>query len=127
MVTSRPCRFTPLTSKIRVPVPNNSALKFSFEARLRGFLISRPISSMTFFKILPYQVSDKTILLNGNIATSETVKPGFITNEGSTFNSLPMPLQAGQAPWGELNDSSRGSISGMEMLHHGQANFSEKR
>jgi len=40
---------------------------------------------------------------------------------------VPIPSQNGQAPCGALKEKIRGSISAKEILHTGQAKFSEKR
>ncbi len=48
------------------------------------------------------------------------------TRSGSISCVEPRPWQAGQAPCGLLNEKMRGWISGMEMPHARQANFSEK-
>src|SRR6267154_6608803 len=46
--------------------------------------------------------------------------------EGSKSYFEPRPLQAGQAPYGELKLKERGSSCGTEMPQSGQASFSEK-
>ena len=48
------------------------------------------------------------------------------TRSGSISCVEPRPWQAGQAPCGLLNEKMRGWISGSEMPHATQANFSEK-
>src|SRR2546425_8540349 len=48
------------------------------------------------------------------------------TFAGSKSYLEPRPLHAGQAPYGELKLKERGSSSGTEIPHSGQANFSEK-
>src|SRR3954471_20488661 len=48
------------------------------------------------------------------------------TSSGSNSSFSPSPSQAGQAPWGALNENRRGSISAMVKPETGQANFSEK-
>src|SRR5579872_681646 len=49
-----------------------------------------------------------------------------ITRAGSKSYFEPRPLQAGQAPYGELKLNDRGSSCGTEMPQSGQASFSEK-
>src|SRR5580698_5048939 len=49
-----------------------------------------------------------------------------ITRAGSKSYFEPKPLQAGQAPYGELKLNERGSNWGTEMPQSGQASFSEK-
>src|SRR5580693_116127 len=48
------------------------------------------------------------------------------TRAGSKSYFDPRPLQAGQAPYGELKLNERGSNWGTEMPQSGQASFSEK-
>src|SRR5215470_5830802 len=48
-----------------------------------------------------------------------------ITRAGSKSYFEPRPLQAGQAPYGELKLKERGSSCGTEMPQSGQASFSE--
>jgi hypothetical protein len=48
------------------------------------------------------------------------------TRPGSIRISDPMPAQAGQAPVGELNENSLGSISGMVKPEIGHANLDER-
>ncbi len=48
------------------------------------------------------------------------------TRSSSNTSFSPRPSQAGQAPWGALNENRRGSISAMVKPETGQANFSEK-
>src|SRR5579883_135393 len=48
-----------------------------------------------------------------------------MTLAGSKSYFEPRPLQAGQAPYGELKLKERGSSRGTEMPQSGQANFSE--
>jgi hypothetical protein len=64
-------------------------------------------------------------LAKGIIPPSDNDNAGASTRSGSTERIFPIPLQLGHAPWGELNENERGSISGMEILHTGQENFSE--
>src|SRR3989344_7840030 len=56
------------------------------------------------------------------MAPSAKVKFLFgITKSGSTSKVLPKPVQCGQAPYGELKEKRRGSISGSEIPQSGQA------
>src|ERR1700736_5309109 len=48
-----------------------------------------------------------------------------MTLAGSKSYFEPRPLQAGQAPYGELKLNDRGSSCGTETPQSGQANFSE--
>ncbi len=48
-------------------------------------------------------------------------------SSGSNSSLVPRPVQSGQAPWGELKEKLRGSISPKLMPQKGQAKFSEKR
>ena len=47
------------------------------------------------------------------------------TSSGSKYSFMPSPSQAGQAPYGLLNENSRGSISSMVKPETGQANLAE--
>src|SRR3954465_809061 len=48
------------------------------------------------------------------------------TSSAFTSRRVPTPWQSGQAPNGELKENCRGSSSGKERPHTGQANRSEK-
>ncbi len=63
----------------------------------------------------------------GRIAPSPTDSEGSGTiSSGSISICEPSPVQRGQAPWGELNENTRGSSSARPGPCSGQANFSEK-
>jgi hypothetical protein len=64
----------------------------------------------------------------GTIAPSRTERVPFgTTRSGSKSSVVPRPAQVGQAPWGELNEKSRGSSGGKLMPSSTQANFELKR
>src|SRR5262245_53895471 len=63
---------------------------------------------------------------HGSIAPSLSDSSSLGTMRSGSKNILaPMPSQDGQAPCGLLNEKRRGVISGYEMPHWMQANFSE--
>ncbi len=65
---------------------------------------------------------------HGSTAPSRTERSGFARmSSGSGSSRVPMPVHAGQAPCGELNENVRGSISPIEKSPSGQASRSEKR
>src|SRR6185295_5231739 len=47
-----------------------------------------------------------------------------MTRSGSISSRVPSPVQAGQAPWGELNEKLRGSSSSIVKPSYGQVNRS---
>ena len=47
-----------------------------------------------------------------------------ITSSGSISRRVPRPVQAGHAPWGELNEKVRGSSSSIVKPSNGQLYFS---
>src|SRR4030042_6319495 len=67
------------------------------------------------------------MVAKGRIAPSVIDISGAKIKLGSTFRIFPKPEQEGQAPWGELKEKVRGSISGIWILSVGQANFSENK
>ena len=48
-----------------------------------------------------------------------------MTSLGSTFKLLPIPSHSSQAPYGELNEKSLGSISSIVKPLSGHENFDE--
>src|SRR3989344_6732305 len=85
-------------------------------------------SSAKACKILPYQVSREVVLDQGRIAPSAKVSRLFgITRSGSTSSLVPSPVQAEQAPWGELKEKFLGCNSAISTCPSGQENFCDKK
>ena len=85
-----------------------------------------PIASSTPPRILKYQLPFVVARCQGAIAPSAIdFDRSGITSAGSTSIRLPRPVQAGQAPWGLLNEKLRGSISPKAVMSSGQASASE--
>src|SRR3989344_1463191 len=107
------------------PVPKRRVFTCEDVKRDNGFLGSILVFAATVKTTRANQVSLKNCLAKGRMPPSVMLKFRFRTRLGSIFKILPKPLQAGQAPWGELNEKRRGSISGKEIRQTGQAKFCE--
>src|SRR5256885_12947012 len=65
---------------------------------------------------------------HGRTAPSLSERSGLpSTRSGSGSSFVPSPVHGGHAPWGELNENVRGSISPIEKSPSGQASRSENR
>src|SRR3989344_8962770 len=85
-----------------------------------------PFSSQKVLNVLENHVSCSSILGKGRIPPSLIERISLKIKSSSNDKIVPSPLQSGQAPCGVLKEKILGSISEMERLQTGQANFSEK-
>ena len=85
----------------------------------------KPYASATAFKTREkYSVRAPA---QGPMAPCDSERSGFgTTSSGSTSKRVPSPLQAGQAPYGELNEKLRGASSSSEIPQCTQARCWEK-
>src|SRR5664280_578281 len=88
---------------------------------LTGALKSQPCSRQTASTILPCQ--EPSIGKRDHGTSAPFAKDRFLlgrTRSGSISSRLPIPVQSGQAPWGELKLKLRGSSSSTVVPSYGQ-------
>ncbi len=125
IVVELPQRFSPWTTYSLSPVPSRSNCFLSGDTSSNFLFIGISLWSQNSLKVRENHVSEFERLKKGKIPPSLIVKLLLNTRSGSILRTVPRPVQAGHAPCGVLNEKSRGSTSGSEILSNGQANFSE--
>src|SRR5512144_2109570 len=88
---------------------------------LTGFLKSQPWAAQIASRIFSRHDASFGIFAHGTRAPAARlfVLSG-ITRSGSISSRVPSPVQAGHAPWGELNEKLRGSSSSIVNPSYGQ-------
>ena len=83
--------------------------------------MSQPCSPKIASRIFIRHEASVGILAHGTRAPPATLLArSGITRSGSMTSWVPIPVQVGQAPWGELNEKLRGSSSSIVVPSYGQ-------